>query len=259
MSTENDKKVVDAVLKECGNLEKMLNDIFLPKFIEMHRANPKYNQLKLKQEVVASSSVFFTKKKYGLYIINKEGKTVSEYDVKGMIMRKSNFPTFSKEKVYTLLDMILKVETLDLQGIRKFIYETEQEMIELCKQGSKLIAGAVSFHKEEEEYKKIPYQINGMKLWNDLEYNYFIPGTKGYLFRIKGIDSFNAPSKITNNMNLIKAKNKHIVIPFEEEKLPEYYNLDLDAQLKFVWTDRVKEVIGVLSNTRKITIEDIFE
>ena len=256
---KTDEKVVEIVLKECGNLEKMLNDIFLPKFMEMHRANPKYNQLKLKQEVVANNSVFFTKKKYGLYIINKEGKTVSEYDVKGMIMRKSNFPTFSKEKIYTLLDMILKVEVLDLLAIKQFIIQTEQEMIELCKQGSKLVAGAVSFNKEEEEYKKVPYQINGMKLWNELEYNYFIPGTKGYLFRIKGIDSFNAPESVTNKSNIIKAKNKHIVIPFEEDRLPEYYNLDLDAQLKFVWTDRVKEVIGVLSNTRKISIEDLFE
>ena len=112
-----DSKIVQAVLKECNNLENMLNDVFLPQFIKIHRADPKYNQLKLKQEVLASNAVFFMKKKYALFIINKEGKTVSEYDIKGMIMRRSNFPAYSKEKVQTLIDMILKEKSIDINNI----------------------------------------------------------------------------------------------------------------------------------------------
>jgi hypothetical protein len=245
-----DSKIVEIVLKECNNLENMLNDVFLPQFIKIHRADPKYNQLKLKQEVLASNAVFFMKKKYALFIINKEGKTVSEYDIKGMIMRRSNFPAYSKEKVQTLIDMILKEESIDIIKIRNFIIDTELEVNKLCAEGSKTIAGAVSYSKSKEEYKKIPFQILAMENWNLLEYKYFAPGTKGYLFRVLGIDTAIAPKRILDNMKYIDGQIKHAVIPYEEEKLPEYYILDLTAQKKFVWSDRVKEVIGVLQNNK---------
>jgi hypothetical protein len=237
-----DSKIVEIVLKECNNLENMLNDVFLPQFIKIHRADPKYNQLKLKQEVLASNAA--------LFIINKEGKTVSEYDIKGMIMRRSNFPAYSKEKVQTLIDMILKEESIDIIKIRNFIIDTELEVNKLCAEGSKTIAGAVSYSKSKEEYKKIPFQILAMENWNLLEYKYFAPGTKGYLFRVLGIDTAIAPKRILDNMKYIDGQIKHAVIPYEEEKLPEYYILDLTAQKKFVWSDRVKEVIGVLQNNK---------
>lgn len=243
-----DSKIVQAVLKECNNLENMLNDVFLPQFIKIHRADPKYNQLKLKQEVLASNAVFFMKKKYALFIINKEGKTVSEYDIKGMIMRRSNFPAYSKEKVQTLIDMILKNDKIDLDKIKQFIIDTELEVNKLCADGSKTIAGAVSFSKSKEEYKKVPYQILAMENWNLLEYKYFVPGTKGYLFRILGVDTMKAPKRVLDNLKHIKTQLKYAVIPFEEERLPDYYILDLTLQKKFVWSDRVKEVIGVLQN-----------
>lgn len=244
----DDTKIVDIVLKECNNLEKMLNEVFLPQFIKIHRADPKYNQLKLKQEVLASNAVFFMKKKYALFIINKEGKTVSEYDIKGMIMRRSNFPAYSKEKVQTLIDMILKNNKIDINKIRQFIIDTELEVNKLCAEGSKTIAGAVSYSKSREEYKQIPYQILAMENWNILEYKYFVPGTKGYLFRILGVDEMIAPKRVLDNLQKIKTQMKYAVIPYEEEKLPDYYILDLTAQKKFVWSDRVKEVIGVLQN-----------
>lgn len=237
------------VLEECHKLEEILNKTLLPEFAKFHRADPKYCHLQLKQEVLAETSIFFTKKKYGLFIINKEGKKVSEYEIKGMITRRSNFPAYSKEKVTTLMDMILKEEKINIQKIKKFIIDTEIEVIDMCRSHSKLIAGAVSFTKPVEEYKnnRIPYQVRGMLLWNALEYKYFIPGTKGYLYRIKGIDTLKAPERIINNMKgNYGAQNKHIVIPYEEDQLPEYYSLDMSSQMEFVWTDRVKEVVDVL-------------
>jgi hypothetical protein len=251
--------ITEVVLRECAALENILNNTLLHEFVKLHNIDPKYCHLQLKQEVLAESSIFFTKKKYGLYIINKEGKNVSEYDIKGMILRKSNFPEFSKEKIYTLLDMILKENPLDINKIKNYIKHTETEFIDLCKERSKIITGAVSFSKPLSEYKQIPYQVHGMILWNELEYKYFVPGTKGYLFRIKGIDVMNAPERVVEKIKRIGSNHKHIVIPYEEEKLPEYYIIDSSAQIKFAWADRVKEVVGALLTTSKYDFDQAFE
>jgi hypothetical protein len=258
MKTE--EELIQIVLKECHKLEDILNKDLLPEFIRMHRANPKYNALKLKQEVLASNAVFFTKKKYGLFIKNKEGKTVSEFDLKGLVIRRSNFPVYTKEKVQALLDMILKVEKININEIKQFIVDTEKEVIQLCNQNSKLIAGSVNFSKPLSEYKgKPPYQVQAMILWNMLEYRTFAPGTKGYLFRINGIDPMKAPQRILDNMHLIGSKQKYMVLPAEEESLPDYYVCNVAEQLRFVWTDRVKEVLLALIQNNINSMDQVFQ
>src|SRR5690606_30285261 len=127
---------------------------------------------------------------------------VSEYDIKGMTLRRSNYPKFTKDKLITLLDMILKEEKLDIEKINKYVNETKKEAIEECIKGTKDVAGAVNYNKEDHEYKgRIPYQVLAMKAWNQLEYKYFMKGTKGYLFRIHGIDMSLAPDRIIKNMD----------------------------------------------------------
>lgn len=252
---DNDK-ITEVVLEECFNIEEVLNKDLLKKFVELHNINNENNMLKLKQEVLSKSSIFFTKKKYGMYIINREKVPVSEYEIKGMIMRRSNFPSASKEKINELLDLILKSDYLDLNKINKFIEKTRYEFLDLCKQHSKKIAGAVSFNKNNDDYKnRLPYQVEAMELWNEIEYPYFVRGSKGYLFKILGIDVHNAPKRILDNISLINKRNKQIVIPFEEEKLPDYYILDTDSQMKFCWDDRVKEIMDVFKTDNK-NIED---
>lgn len=242
-------KITDLVLNECHNIEEVLNNDLLKKFVELHNVKNENNMLKLKQEVLSKSSIFFTKKKYGMYIINREKVPVSEYEIKGMIMRRSNFPSASKEKINILLDLILKSDILDLDKIHKFIEKTRIELVELCNQHSKKIAGAVSFNKKEDDYKnKLPYQVEAMELWNKIEYPYFVMGSKGYLFKILGVDILQAPQRILDNINFINKRNKQIVIPFEEEKLPDYYILDIDSQMKFCWDDRVDEIMNAFKS-----------
>lgn len=257
---KDNSQIIEKVLKHCHILEDILNNELLPSFIKLHRVNPKYNALKLKQEVLASNAVFFTKKKYGLYVVNKEGKTVSEHDFKGLILRRSNFPVYSKEKVQLLLDMILKVETINLNDIKDFIMDTEKEVVRLCNQHSKLIAGSVNFSKPIDQYKgRPPYQVQSMLLWNEMEYKYFVPGTKGYLFRVKGIDTLCAPERIINKLHLVGIKQKYVVVPAEEEMLPEYYVMNIEDQVKFVWVDRVKEVLMALMQNNVDSMEQVFQ
>lgn len=254
----SEQEIVEKVLSESSSLEKVLNNIFLPEFIGLHRADPKYNHLLLKQEVIANIGIFFTKKKYTLWIINKEGKPVSEYDMKGVTLKRSNYPKFTKEKIEKLFDMILKVEQVDFEAVEKYIKDTEKEALEQCLIGTKDVAGAVNYNKEDTEYKsRLPHQVIAMKAWNDLEYRYFVPGTKGYLFRILGIDQSKAPDRVLKSLHKYESLH-HMVIPFEEEKLPDYYIIDHREQVKFIWTDRAKEVMDVIKQN-DLNMEKIFE
>lgn len=257
--SENDN-TIQLILDKSEFLENILNNTILKKFVEMHNADFEYNKLLLKQEVVASDACFFTKKKYGLYIKNREGKKVEEYEIKGMIMKRSDFPAYSKEKIQELLDIILNSDQLDLNKINEFVTKTREEISKLCDEHSKLISGAASFTKKREEYKnnKVPYQIKAMDLWNEFEYDYFVTGTKGYIFNILGIDQKLAPTRVLNKLDKFGMKNSYIVIPAEEEKLPDYYILDKDAQMKFAWDDRVNEILEAIMPSYD-TVDDILE
>lgn len=246
MSDLEDKNI-KKVLNKTHDIEKILNDGILIDFISYKNINKKYNKIKLKQEVIAKNACFLTKKKYGLYIINKEGKSVSEYDIKGMVTRRSNFPRLTKERVLGLLDIILKEDKLSKQKIEDYIVKVRNEMIEYCKNNYFKIAGPVSYNKYKHDYKNgvIPSHVQAMELWNTLEYKYFVKGTKGYLFRIKGIDTNNpkVPKSILNKLDKMSIKNTRIVLPDIEEYLPEYYIVDVEAQMQFCWEERYNEIL----------------
>lgn len=46
----------------------------------------------LKQEVIAEAAYWSGKRRYAMYIINKEGLPIEEFDIKGLDLMKSNFP-----------------------------------------------------------------------------------------------------------------------------------------------------------------------
>lgn len=239
-------KTVDIVLKQCEDLEDVLNNNLLKKFSIAHGINPTYNKLELKQEVVARKALFFSKKKrYALHIINKERKDVDEMYVRGMILRRSEYPSFTKECIAELLDMIIKPDTINLMEICDYVTQKEEEILKMIENGDKRIAKSVMC-KPEEDYKKIPTHMLGAELWNNLEYDYFVPGMKGYMFKILGVDAWSAPERVSENSHLIGEKNNNIVLPFEEERLPSYYIIDIKGMFNFSWNDRVREVLEPL-------------
>ena len=97
----------------------------------------------------------------------------------------------------------------NLIDVEKYVKETGEDIKYKCEKGCKEVSGAVSFNKSESKYKKrLPSHILGMKLWNALEYKYFIPGTKGYSFPINGIDTTKAPARIIKNLKHLEFHQK---------------------------------------------------
>ena len=197
----------------------------------------------MKQEIVAKRGYFLdVKKKYALWIVNSEGIPVSEYDIKGLVTRRSDYPRLTRERLVTIFDLLLKGDKISFKKILEFVKDTELEMKNCIINGDKSIAKPVSYSKDITQYKKLPEQIIGMELWNALEYKHFVVGTKGYRFKIKGIDEYVAPDKVKRNMRKINSM-KWIVLPYEEERLPDYYVIDTEGMLDFAWTKRINELL----------------
>lgn len=240
---KKDDDVIDLIIRESKKLQDVLNNELLDKFIKLHNIPKDKSQFFSKQEIVAKRGYFLdVKKRYALRIVNKEGVPVEEIEEKGLITRRSDYPSLTKEKLKHIFDLLLKEDKISFKSISEYIRNTEIEIKTHIMRGEKCIARPASFSKELSSYKKIPYQVDGMEAWNILEYKYFVPGTKGYLFRITGIDPYIAPKRVSDNINKLK-EIRWMVIPYEEDCLPNYYKIDVDAMIAVSWTDRVNEFL----------------
>ena len=241
----NENEISKLVLETSRELEHVLNNQLLKEYGLLHNIDPEQNRFSLKQEIIGKSAYFLTvKKKYVIHVTNEEGVDVDKLDIEGLITQRSDYPSMTKSKIMELLKMLLIDDVFDRSRIKKFVEDTESYIRDLCRKGMKEVCRPVSFSKDQESYKKAPIQIEGMLLWNKCEYNIFVPGTRGYLYKITGIDFNKAPEKVCRYQNELSQRNlKYIVMPSEEPSLPEYYNIDVDAMLKFAWTDRCTELL----------------
>ncbi len=238
---DQDENVKD-ILNYCDLLQTFLNNDIINKMVSKRNVDLSKNRLDLKNELVIKRGLFLSKKHYGIYVIKQEGKTVDFIKDMGLDTKRSDYPSKTKEHLQELLNMILKSDKVSLNRLHKYIDSKEREFFELSKNGHKIVARPVSFSKKLEEYKVIPNGVEGMLNWNKLMYNIFNHGSRGYLFKLNGIDLYKAPKEIqeryTEYFSKTGKKLKYIVLPEEEERLPDYFSIDVNAMTKFAWKDR---------------------
>ena len=93
------------IMEVCGEVQDYLNrsyDYFSKKFLNIDE-----HVFDIKQEVIAKTGLFITKKRYGLRIINDAGRKVNKIQVKGLDTVRSNFAVAMKELLQNVLDDIL--------------------------------------------------------------------------------------------------------------------------------------------------------
>jgi hypothetical protein len=165
----------------------------------------------------------------------------------GLDTKRSDYPSFTKDCLKELLDLILKSEKFSLTQVKKFIDSKEVDFIEKIRQGDKTIARPASFTKDIEDYKKIPQNVVGFLNWNALEYQAFAHGSKGYLFKVAGLNNEIATKEVLDKFDReFLSKNKKlevICMPDEETSLPKYYNIDIKEMVKFAWKDRCNLIL----------------
>ena len=65
------------------------------------------HHFELKQEVIAEKAYWSGKRRYAMYIVNKEGVEIEELEMKGLDIMKSNFPPYFREFGEELIKSIL--------------------------------------------------------------------------------------------------------------------------------------------------------
>jgi hypothetical protein len=237
------EQIVSIILEECKKLQDMVNNVYFKKLVRMHNVDDEYNFINAKQELIAERGYFpGPKKKYVLHIINEEGVPVNKKDIKGLTTKRSDYSKLTRDSISKLLDLLVMDDTTSFSKIRKFIDDTTKMIEDIIDKRHQQIGKPVSYSKAKEKYKRIPPHIIGMEMWNKLEYNYFVPGTKGYMFPMIGVDT---NMITTNQKNILDdlPKSNYIVLPQDVETLPVHYIIDVDDLLGFSWTNRVNELI----------------
>jgi DNA polymerase elongation subunit (family B) len=116
--------VTEKILEIASDVQKYLNDsydLFAKKFcnIDEHR-------FEIKQELIAKSGLFVTKKRYGMKIINDNGVKVNKLHVKGLDIVRSSFPAAFKECLTKVLEDILA--GVPMLKINEFILNFKKSM-----------------------------------------------------------------------------------------------------------------------------------
>jgi DNA polymerase elongation subunit (family B) len=73
----------------------------------IHSLNTKKNYLEFKREKVCKRAFMLAKKRYGLYVIDNEGKRVNKISVTGLDIKKSSYPKYFIKTLSEILNSIL--------------------------------------------------------------------------------------------------------------------------------------------------------
>ena len=246
-----DKKIEvkksDEVLLEIQKIQDYVNNTALDAFLKVHNIDKKYSMIFLKNEYVFSK--YYTlngKKHYALKIIGNEGRDVTETEIKGIEVKRSEIPQRSRKMLIEILDVILSEIPKDqiIDKIDAIKIRSKKEMLELIDKRDNSIVRTVSYSKPRTEYKALPQHIKAMECWNEIVSDDFRFGTKGKLWVIKGFDESKAPDHIKKNYHEKFLKKYQpsdlsaICLPEEVSILPDYFVPDTKSIIQYCCDER---------------------
>ena len=246
----------------CKQIENFLNEDKIAEVVKKHNVDMDFNRLKLKNELVISRGLFLAKKRYAIRVVNNEGKDVDKINYMGVEIKRSDYPSKSKEFLEELSELILKEEKFNITRTLEYIGRKEREFTKMIMEGEKGISRPVTFGKSLKDYKVIPQGVRAMLAWNKIMYNIHQRGAKAYMYRVRGIDFDKISDPVqreqirTNYDKYIEGGNKFevIAIPDEEPRLPPFFVPDLKGALKFCFTDRHELMLQPLTDFKKKTV-----
>lgn len=247
-------KTVGKIQNWCEKIQDFLNNDIMTKIVIKHNVPLEVNKLVLKNELVISRGLFLAKKRYAIRVINKEGKEVDKVEYMGVEIKRSDYPSKSKEFLSQLIDLILKSEKVSLTQLLKFVNREKTEFVNSIKKGNKSIARPVSWGKKLKDYKLVPQGVKSMIAWNEIMYDIHNTGNKAYMYRVGGLDVEKAPAEVVKRYEKFisnHGKLEVIAIPDEERRLPSYFLPDVKGNLKFCFEDRYELMLKPLMDAKQ--------
>ena len=232
------------------NIADQVNESF-PAFMEQafHCPREAGALIKAGRELVASNSLFITKKRYAVLIYDLEGKRLDVDDEPGKIkamgldLKRSDTPKVIQEFLYEILEKVLTGTEREaiVERIREFKYEF-MERPAWEKGSPKRVNNLTAYGAKEEKEGKanMPGHVRAALNWNNL----------------RRMNSDNYSAKIVDGMKTIVCKLKpnplgwtSIGYPTDETRLPKWFTeLPFDDALMeaTVVDQKIDNLLGVL-------------
>ena len=167
--------MTEKILEKAGIVQDYINEsynLFASKLLNV-RDSHKFD---IKQECIAKSAFWVTKKRYGQWIINDGGLTCDRLDVKGLDIVRSNFPVAMRELMTNVLKDILSNEDKDI--IDEKILSFKKDMKTMAIADIALPTGVkklTKFKNKKQDngaftnlYKGTPVHVKAAWMYNDL-------------------------------------------------------------------------------------------
>jgi DNA polymerase elongation subunit (family B) len=103
----NKEACIKATLELATEIQSLANKHLDTLVVDLFNLHDRPHYFELKQEVVIERGYFSGKRRYAMYIVNKEGVTVDELDIKGLDLMKSNFPPLFRQFGESILNQIM--------------------------------------------------------------------------------------------------------------------------------------------------------
>jgi len=124
INIKDENLMMDKILDIASEVQEYLNssyDLFAKKFLNVDK-----HRFEIKQELIARSGLFVTKKRYGLKVVNDNGVKINKLHVKGLDIVRSSFPIAMKECLTKVLEDILA--NVPQNKINEFILNFKKSM-----------------------------------------------------------------------------------------------------------------------------------
>ena len=240
----------DICIKLYDSIAEQVN-ISFPPFMEKAFHVPLENGQIIKggRELVASKSLFITKKRYAALIIDLEGKRLDREGKSGKVkamgldLKRSDTPKIVQEFLSDILNTVLE------GGNRDTVVTMIKEFKEV-------------FRARPAWEKGTPKRVNKLTYYGDLETKQGRANMPGHVRaainwnNMCRMHSDNRSMKITDGMKAIVCKLRpnplgltSIAYPTDEQRLPQWFKdmpFDADAMQETIITQKVENLLGVL-------------
>jgi len=220
------EKRIETLLKLTDKIQERANDNLNNISKDLFNMNGKHHFV-LKQEVIAEKAYWSGKRRYAMYIVNKEGIPIEELEMKGLDIMKSNFPPLFRKFGEGLIKNILfgkpKPEIdKDVMEFKQMVGEIKWIQLlkptGLKKMGEYIERRAMPGELFSKLKLKCPVNTKAAIRYNDIlkhkklstKYPEFTIGDKMYIANLKpnpyqidtiGYNGYNDPEDITQLIN----------------------------------------------------------